>query len=644
MARITSYQQILKMRDAGVISDVEWRLIENCQAGQSTVLNDGVRPERADPQVTVQAEVLRYLILGGCDACRVDERGVWLRGAYITGRLDLDYVTARGATALTHCRFDSKVYALRARLGVLNLAGSHCPGLNAHGVQVAGDVFLRDGFLAKDEVRLSGSEIGGQLACVGGEFDNADGYALNADAAQVAGDVILVEGFSAKGAVSLTGAEIGGQWNCRGGSFDNVEGFALLAQDLRVASIAFFSDGFTAKGAVSLLNAKVGDLNLQGCQIECVARMLDGVKLWALRAEGIEVSGRVLIGGGSRIIGGTQFSGAKVGNKFAVEGCVLCGHEGDTPASARPALDAGGLSARRISWKSAEITGDVRFNDATCETLNDKLEAWAVQGRLNLDGFVYEHLARVGNFHARLAWAKRSVARDGEFSPQPLRHLAKVLRDMGHDGEARKALVEKERGVAREKRRLMMAQDGRGAHDPSRLARLVAGWVSDAAVRWLIGYGYYPWRTLGVLSVLFVLATGLFHHSYERGFFAPNAGVILVSEGWQQIANLPRCDAGAVMSVTTEPCTNNAAASWSERGFGGQDYESFNRYAYAADVVIPILDLGQERAWAPSTTRGLAGQFDWGTVAWWARWLFAVLGWIITALGAAAITGIIRRE
>ncbi|WP_299554191.1 hypothetical protein [uncultured Tateyamaria sp.] len=71
----------------------------------------------------------------------------------------------------------------------------------------------------------------------------------------------------------------------------------------------------------------------------------------------------------------------------------------------------------------------------------------------------------------------------------------------------------------------------------------------------------------------------------------------------------------------------------------GRDWETFNRYAYGFDVVIPIIDFGQTDAWAPSTNRGL-----WGWHLWWGRWVLSVMGWIVTALGAAAITGIIRRE
>lgn len=106
---------------------------------------------------------------------------------------------------------------------------------------------------------------------------------------------------------------------------------------------------------------------------------------------------------------------------------------------------------------------------------------------------------------------------------------------------------------------------------------------------------------------------------------APNAAPVLVSAEWRAFA-----DADDLA---------NPAAAWSADGAPGQDYETFNRYAYAADVVVPLLDFGQTEAWAPSTTRGFGGWH-----LWWLRWVLSAMGWVVTGLGAAALTGIIRRD
>ncbi len=103
------------------------------------------------------------------------------------------------------------------------------------------------------------------------------------------------------------------------------------------------------------------------------------------------------------------------------------------------------------------------------------------------------------------------------------------------------------------------------------------------------------------------------------------------------------------LPVRRTPRIANPAKVWSDKYMlapdgtptltAGRDYETFNAVAYAVDLVVPIVSLGQEAAWAPSTTRG-----PWGWWLWGARWWLVALGWIVTAIGAAAVTGVIRRD
>jgi len=52
-----------------------------------------------------------------------------------------------------------------------------------------------------------------------------------------------------------------------------------------------------------------------------------------------------------------------------------------------------------------------------------------------------------------------------------------------------------------------------------------------------------------------------------------------------------------------------------------------------------LVGLGQETAWSPSRDRGA-----WGAWGFYTRWVFQALGWIITALGAATLTGLVGRR
>jgi len=147
---------------------------------------------------------------------------------------------------------------------------------------------------------------------------------------------------------------------------------------------------------------------------------------------------------------------------------------------------------------------------------------------------------------------------------------------------------------------------------------------TDPVLRFTIGYGYRPARAVGWALIL-IIGLGLFFRAtWQAGDMTPNAAPILVSKGWIE---------------ATETHPENPGAFWSDTGQAGQDWETFFSFAYAADLVIPIVNLGQESAWAPSTSRSPLGR-----IGWWLRWFAKGLGWIVTALGAAAITGVIRKD
>jgi len=567
----------------------EQALVAACRAGTDCVLGDGTRPEGPDPARNVRAALLRFLILGGDQGCRVHARGVRLAGAYVSEALDLAFARAQGQTVLRYCRFAAAPNLQNARLQLLSLDGSATPGLFAEGAQVTGGVFLRAGFEAQGEVRLSSATIGGQLACDGGRFavvrdakEKPVGNALNAQGAQVMGSVFLNGTFTAEGEVSLSSATIGGQLSCKGGRFAVVRdakgkpvGKALNAQGAQVTGSVFLNGTFTAEGEVSLSSATIG------AQLACT-----GGRFAAARdAEGNPV-GDALVGQRMRVAGGFFF------RKVTVE-------------------------SGRVNLASAEV-GD----------LVDDPESWRGDWPLYLDGFTYQRIS--GAFtdsRQRLDWLAKGTVWKGEFHPQPYAQLAKVLREMGHDRAAREVLVTQERLIACHARARLRAQplaerDGLdralGVHTVRPRAAGLAVWDW---LKWsVVGYGHQPFRSIVWLLGLWGIAVILAQIVWASGAMVPASDVILTSDGWLAVA-------GQV----------DAAAVWAEGA--GRDWETFNAAAWAFDVVVPILDLGQVAAWAPSTSRGIAG-----VTLWWGRWVLTIAGWVVVALAAAAVTGIIRRE
>ena len=93
-------------------------------------------------------------------------------------------------------------------------------------------------------------------------------HALDAERVKTGGHVYLnqdddhggISPFSALGSVRLATADIGGNLNCKGGKFNNPEpeGKAISASGLKTRGAVFLSDGFSAEGEVQLHVARIG--------------------------------------------------------------------------------------------------------------------------------------------------------------------------------------------------------------------------------------------------------------------------------------------------------------------------------------------------------------------------------------------------
>ena len=138
--------------------------------------------------------------------------------------------------------------------------------LIVNGVTTRGHVFLSNGFFAEGNVRMRGANIGGNLDCAGGMFNNPNRYALNAERVKTGGHVFLnkhVSGgnqpFSADGRVRFANADIGRNFNCKGGRFSHLgEGSAIAAAGLRTRGAVFFSERFVVQGHVNMKVARIG--------------------------------------------------------------------------------------------------------------------------------------------------------------------------------------------------------------------------------------------------------------------------------------------------------------------------------------------------------------------------------------------------
>lgn len=568
---------------------------------------------------TIRADIIRRLaagaILAGEEKVRpVSTKGLRIVGARISGPLDLEGAKLDQALRLHACAFDDSVALTDARAKTVSFTASYFPfGIKASRVLVRGNFLLDDGFRATREVNLMGATITGQLACSRGSFDNPSGMAINGSSVTVGAAIFLSRGFSASGEVRLRGVRIEQSLDCHGGSFNNPGADALDCSSMKVGADVFLSEGFTARGQVDLRGAKIeGQLACDGGSFDSHRGGL------ALVSDNIVVGADAFFRDGFSARGEVNFVRATIKGNLRCERAAFS-NKGGNAIDLTLANIGAGLFIRKLKPTKGSIRGlegGLALEQAQCRTYSDDCQSWPEAGKLVLDGFTYERFhACATDCATRRDWLKlqRPEHLSESFRPQPWMQAVQVLREMGHEDDARDLAVERE--IAR--------------HDAERNPARKA-WL--AMLHITVGSGYKPWKALYWSLAFFFVGWFTFWSANALGYMAPRDGSVI-----------------AYLSA-------NPGKPVPPR------YTEFNSFLYAADAFLPVIELGQDLAWEPTTVRDptarplptdlsaasrvirwSAATFatGWHRVVYWAE---EVLGWIFVSLFIAGMSGIMKKE
>ena len=202
-------QAFSKLSDFSPLSEAEARLIEEMGSGRAVTLGDGeLPPADAGPDRTVRAELIRYLLLGGCEelrstGARLHEKGIKIVGARISSVLDMQSCVIPFDIALLKCRFDEVPVFISARLQNLAMNSSILPGFVADWSDYRGAVTM-DSIQVTGEVRLVGATIGGKLDFDGAQISNPGKNALLVNRAIGNGAFFLRRGAHIEGLFNMT--------------------------------------------------------------------------------------------------------------------------------------------------------------------------------------------------------------------------------------------------------------------------------------------------------------------------------------------------------------------------------------------------------------------------------------------------------
>jgi hypothetical protein len=581
----------LNSAERKLLAEVVLGAVIDLRAGR-TGLDDPSGGARWGRGRTVRAGLLARLLTGDLTPQGGRPQAVKLRGARITGPLDLEASTIVCPLLLQDCYFDEPADFGEATAPAISMPGCHLPALYACELRITRSMRLDDGFTVTGGINLDGARIGGLLSFDGANLASPDGRALSAYALTVEHDLVFDEGFTATGEISLDGARIGGQLRLNGAKLINPGEMALSGEALTAGRGMSCQLGFSAEGEVRLNGARIGgQLSMDGARLANRGKRalyaqgltvayamhcrhgftaIGAVDLNGARASELSFSGATLTNpGGEALIadGLTTDRGMYCGDGFTATGALrlpaasigteLYFTEAKLSNPAGIALNLVEASARTLFLPQERPDGEMDLTNAKVGMLTDDPEGWP--SVLYLQGFVYDGFENQDvSTRARLQWLK---LHPGRFAPQLYDQLAEAYRRAGDESAARTVAVAKQ-------------WHRRRAFNP-------LNWLWYATV----GYGYRTWLAGIWLAALVILGTWIFSGAYPARMIA----------------------------TSTHP-------------------PAFHAPAYALDLLLPVVGLGQKSAWQPQ-----------GSALLYWSWVLTAAGWILTTAVVAGLTGILKR-
>lgn len=578
----------------GSLLPAEAKIIEACQQGALASL-DASRPDQADASNTVRAKILRFLVLGGDQDHPVHEHGLRVHGAWIEGELDLEGAETSVGLRCEQCSFSHAPILRGAHIrGDLVLADCGLPGVSAERLVCSGNVLIRRSSI-EGEVKLVGARIGGDLVCSDATIYSQGKCALCVDGAVIDGTVFLNK-LGTQGEVRLVSAQIGGDLVCSASRFDGMGRPALSADRAFIKGTVFLDEAFNSVGDVRLLGAHVtGDIECANASMTCGGGNV-------LSADHLRVDGALIVRALAKPLEGVSLASAKVG------------------------------------------------------VLLDEPKSWG--GPLVLDGFEYGAFAGAAPTDAvtRLKWLdlqhdghKGFSSIDGPFRPQPWRQLHRVLKEMGHTEDARQVAIAHEHRLRRaDLVGRPPAHWGGWRKWPYRLTARTLHWAF-----WLLaGYGYRPMRLLAWFAIVW-LGSGTIYWIAASKFavFGPSNPLVF------QRADYAACVPGSPTALQelakppdTRPAPVKGAGNWYLCESLPEEYTGLSPLAYSLDVILPFVDLQQEKDWGPliptpqSQPLDEFFSFGWKQFTRLVVWAETLFGWVAGLLLVAIVSGLAKRR
>lgn len=600
----------------------------------------------------VRGSVLRHLLIAAPSPRPGCQSRLRVRGAHVTGELDLAEVAVASSIRLDRCSFDDAprldnahldaAFALNAcTMPGLSLVGARVtqeceitactvtgtvdlrsvtvgnwlslkdtairppggePALDAQSVEV-GEDFWASGLACAGTVFLNSARIQDVMAFRGARIYGDSG--IQAPELTVGGGLFLDSGFSATGQINLYGASIGGSVridDCQlEGPGAGPGAYALNLSCAEIGGEIWAGRGLIVRGPVDLRDTSVrGSVVLKGARFD-VSTSVPTTEA-ALYASRLRVGGDFDCRDGFIAHGLIDLCDSRVGGSVLFEGAELTAH-GDGPALRGNGVETGGVfnmcdgftAHGRVSLNSVTVRSRICLNGAALDTpagepalscRGSSAATLSLHLRAAPAGVVDLRQSRIGLLRdASAAWPAGLVLDGAVYdSVHPALPAQDRLPWLSRDPAGfvpqpyeQLAAVYQRQGQDADARAVLVAKHRNMRRTLSPAARLWSV-LQDATV----GYGYRPLRAVWLLLGLLTAGTALF-------------------------------------------------AAWPPTAVGDGKPPPFQPAVYTLDLLLPLVDLGQERSYAPM------GILQWCAVA------LIGMGWLLATTVAAGASRVLRR-
>jgi hypothetical protein len=441
---------------------------------------------------------------------------------------------------------------------------------------------------------LDGAHFTGSLS-----FPDSALPGLHAEAMHIDGELAFNAGCSMHGELHLARAIIGRDLNCErmhmraSDKFANTLPCCFVVDGARIGGDVILSGGVEAVGELRFQGARIhGDLLATGARL---GAELDssGTRGAALNLDRARIGGHVMLDAGFSAAGQVRFQRVRIGGDLDCSGAdfdaVGDAGWGDDAAVLMDRAQIGGTLNLQKLQRPLEGTSLV---DARVGMLLDDAQTWGTHH--SLDGFTYTRFGADSPTDAtmRLGWlaTQRAGHFDKDYRPEPWRRVIKVLRRMGRDDSAAAVAIGRERHLRR--------SGLIGASAPPALRWLPR--LGHALFGAFAGYGHRPLRLFLAAGALWLACAGVYWAAADNGLMAP-----------------------------TQPLPARSQAQ-------------LRPLAYSLDVMLPLVDLRQQRRWAPlATDDQLVSPAALVQVL---TWFEALCGWLAALTLLAIATGLTDRD